>query len=173
MKPAAFWLTAGGLGHAPIASGTFGSLPPPALAVLVAIATVAAGRPDLLQWTVNGALVACGLVFAAACVHYGAYAERTWGRKDPGQVVADEVAGQSLTLLALPWGMTNDVDGIVRTVVIAGVGFLAFRFFDILKPPPARGLERLPAGWGVLVDDLAAGVYALAVMQVFTRLVWT
>ena len=76
------------------------------------------------------------------------------GIKDPQFVVIDEVAGQWVTLLLAPvtW----------KTVA---VGFILFRGFDIVKPSPVRQLERLPEGTGIVADDIAAGAYALAIMQ--------
>jgi phosphatidylglycerophosphatase A len=79
---------------------------------------------------------------------------RGCGKKDPSHVVIDEVAGQLVTFLACP---------IVWQALLAG--FILFRGFDILKPPPVRSLERLPEGTGIVVDDLGAGVYALIVLQ--------
>jgi phosphatidylglycerophosphatase A len=74
--------------------------------------------------------------------------------KDPQFVVIDEVAGQLITLIAAPatW----------KTLLL---GFILFRGFDIVKPPPVRQLERLPEGAGIVVDDVGAGLYGLAVMQ--------
>jgi phosphatidylglycerophosphatase A len=79
---------------------------------------------------------------------------RGCGKKDPQHVVIDEVAGQLVTLLACP---------IVWQALLAG--FILFRVFDILKPPPIRSLEKLPEGTGIVVDDLGAGVYGLIVLQ--------
>ncbi len=79
---------------------------------------------------------------------------RGCGRKDPSHVVIDEVAGQLVTLIACP---------IVWPALLAG--FILFRVFDILKPPPVRALEKLPEGTGIVVDDLGAGVYGLIVLQ--------
>ena len=79
---------------------------------------------------------------------------RGCGKKDPSHVVIDEVAGQLLTLLACP---------IVWQALLAG--FILFRAFDIVKPPPVRSLERLPEGTGIVVDDLGAGIYGLLVLQ--------
>jgi len=79
---------------------------------------------------------------------------RISGIKDPQQVVIDEVAGQWIALLFAP----------VSWKTLLG-GFILFRGFDILKPPPVRQLERLPAGTGIVVDDIAAGLYSLVVMQ--------
>jgi phosphatidylglycerophosphatase A len=78
---------------------------------------------------------------------------RESGREDPGFVVIDEVAGQWIALL-----------GAAFTWKQALAGLLLFRIFDITKPFPIRRLERLPEGWGIVIDDLGAGVYALAVM---------
>jgi phosphatidylglycerophosphatase A len=79
---------------------------------------------------------------------------RGCGKKDPSHVVIDEVAGQLLTLVACP---------IVWQALLAG--FILFRAFDIVKPPPVRSLERLPEGTGIVVDDLGAGIYGLIVLQ--------
>jgi phosphatidylglycerophosphatase A len=79
---------------------------------------------------------------------------RGCGKKDPSHVVIDEVAGQLVTLIACP---------IVWPALLAG--FILFRVFDILKPPPIRALEKLPEGTGIVVDDLGAGVYGLIVLQ--------
>ena len=80
---------------------------------------------------------------------------RAYGRKDPQFVVIDEVAGQLITLIAIP---------ITWKSLLAG--FILFRGFDILKPPPIRSLERLPEGTGIVLDDVGAGIFALIVMQV-------
>jgi len=79
---------------------------------------------------------------------------RGCGKKDPSHVVIDEVTGQLVTLIACP---------IVWQALLAG--FILFRVFDILKPPPIRRLEKLPEGTGIVVDDLGAGVYALICLQ--------
>jgi phosphatidylglycerophosphatase A len=80
--------------------------------------------------------------------------ERESGREDPGHVVIDEVAGQWIALIHSRVDLSHLL-----------AGFLFFRLFDIVKPWPARQLEGLPAGWGIMLDDVAAGVYALVVMQ--------
>jgi phosphatidylglycerophosphatase A len=76
------------------------------------------------------------------------------GIKDPQSVVIDEVAGQWITLLFAPVSW--------KTLL---AGFILFRGFDIVKPPPVRQLESLPGGAGIVLDDVAAGVFALIVMQ--------
>jgi phosphatidylglycerophosphatase A len=74
--------------------------------------------------------------------------------KDPQFIVIDEVAGQLVTLIAVPLAWKTFLAGLIL-----------FRVFDIWKPFPIRRLERLPEGTGIVVDDLAAGLYALAVMH--------
>ena len=85
--------------------------------------------------------------------------ERESGRNDPSIVVIDEVAGQLIALLFLTPDWPH-----------ALLALLLFRFFDILKPPPIRRLESLPTGTGIMVDDLAAGLYALILTQLFSHL---
>jgi phosphatidylglycerophosphatase A len=80
---------------------------------------------------------------------------RASGNKDPQFVVVDEVAGQLIALIAVPLAWKTFL-----------AGFILFRGFDILKPPPVRQLERLPEGVGIVLDDVGAGIYALLVMQV-------
>jgi phosphatidylglycerophosphatase A len=76
------------------------------------------------------------------------------GREDPGHVVIDEVAGQLIALIAIPADWQH-----------AALSLLLFRFFDILKPPPIRQLERLPGGTGIMLDDVGAGLFALTIAQ--------
>jgi phosphatidylglycerophosphatase A len=79
-------------------------------------------------------------------------AEREAGAGDPGFVVIDEVAGQWIALLFCPFDWKHGL-----------LALLLFRLFDITKPFPVRRLERLPAGWGIVFDDVAAGLYALGI----------
>src|SRR5262249_26476818 len=110
-------------------------------------------------WIPSGqqAVVATALVLAATLVGIPAATQvsRAAAVKDPQFVVIDEVAGQLLALIAVPVSWKSLL-----------LGFILFRGFDIVKPPPVRQLERLPEGIGIVVDDLGAGLYALAVMQV-------
>jgi phosphatidylglycerophosphatase A len=80
---------------------------------------------------------------------------REYGREDPGHVVIDEVAGQLIALIAIPADWRH-----------AALSLLLFRFFDILKPPPIRQFERIPGGTGIMLDDVAAGVFALLLAQI-------
>ncbi|MCY2931834.1 MAG: phosphatidylglycerophosphatase A [Planctomycetota bacterium] len=147
-----------GTGYLPVAPGSWGS------------AAVAAGWLGLCwgsggdERTLTIAMAAVIVVFSAVCVGFGRFAEKAYARKDPSQMVADEWAGQAVTMLALPVGA-----GMWQHAVTAGVGLFFFRLFDVIKPPPARQFEALPAGWGMLLDDLMAGVYANLVCQVVLR----
>jgi phosphatidylglycerophosphatase A len=80
---------------------------------------------------------------------------RESGREDPGHVVIDEVAGQLIALIAIPADWRH-----------AALSLLLFRIFDILKPPPIRQFERIPGGTGIMLDDVAAGVFALLLAQI-------
>jgi phosphatidylglycerophosphatase A len=79
---------------------------------------------------------------------------RGCGTKDPQFVVIDEVAGQLIALVAVPLAWKSFL-----------AGFILFRAFDIVKPPPVRQLEALPEGSGIVLDDVAAGLYALGTMH--------
>ncbi len=142
--------TVGGAGLAGPAPGTNGS----AVAVLAwwAIASqVHAVDPRLLLGPMALAATAIGIPAATRVA-------REAGKTDPGCVVIDEVAGQWLTLLFAP----------VRWKTLLA-GFILFRAFDMLKPFPVRRLEGLPGGWGIVADDLGAGVYALAALELLVR----
>lgn len=136
-----------GLGRLPIAPGTWGSLPPTVIFVLMA----GLGASGL---TISIAMAVLALVGSIVCVISAPASIAATGKIDPSEVVADEFAGQAVTFL-----FTGPASGgqIYTTAII---GFLLFRFFDIFKPWPIRRLEKLPAGWGILADDLLAGVYA-------------
>jgi phosphatidylglycerophosphatase A len=135
-----------GIGYLKPGPGTWGSI----AAVLLWAAVAFLKHPDpraqmavLLVWIVLA--IAPG-VPAATIV------ERQSGRTDPGFVVIDEVIGQWIALLGSPFDWRH---GLIALVL--------FRFFDITKPFPVRRLERLPGGWGIVFDDVAAGLYALGV----------
>ena len=119
----------------------------------------------LLAWAWWGCS-SIGLQVAAAAIALvlgvwsGEQVARRLRDKDPSLVVIDEIAGMWVTLVALPW---NPV-----TVV---AGFFMFRLFDVFKPYPARDLERVPGGWGIMLDDVVAGIYANLAVRV-VLLVW-
>lgn len=100
-------------------------------------------------------LVAAVLVSAIG-VPVSSVVERESSVTDPGFVVIDEVAGQLIALIAIPLGWQY---------VLAS--FILFRGFDILKPPPLRQIEKLSGGWGIMLDDVGAGLYALALLQLW------
>lgn len=161
-------ITTGGLGFMRPASGTWGSLPP----VFIAAGMIALGwnpcHCSVAAVGYHAVLIAILLIFCGACVFFGDAAEARFGEKDPSEVVADETAGQCLPLLALPAAAMQSPWHIAATLALA---FFAFRILDIIKLPPARGLQRVPGGWGILLDDLVAGVQAMIVVQLVTRLV--
>jgi phosphatidylglycerophosphatase A len=131
----------GGAGHSPVASGTVGSF-----VALVGLWLI----PFTLPW-LTLALVVVTLVGIWA----GSRVERALGAKDPGVIVIDEVAGMLLSVLLLP-----------RTIPVLVTAFLLFRVFDIWKPYPARQIQDLHGGLGVMLDDLVAGAYALLLLLV-------
>lgn len=153
-----------GLGFMRPASGTWGSLP----TVILAGALIALGAGPIEKPIVYyAALGAVFLFFCWASLAGGGEAEYVFGKKDPGKVVADETAGQVLPLLALPAASLASGPTTIFTLAFA---FVAFRVADIVKPWPARGLQKLPGGVGILVDDLIAGLYALAAVQIAAHL---
>jgi phosphatidylglycerophosphatase A len=165
-SPRLLLITTFGLGHMRPASGTWGSMP---TAVLAAGLMLAGFGPATSPIVYHAVLVVWMLVFCVACLVGGREAEAAFGKKDPGQAVADETAGQAIPLLFLPAAATSTTNHTLLTLALA---FVAFRVFDIIKLPPARQLQRLQGGVGILVDDLIAGVHALIVMQLVTRLVY-
>jgi phosphatidylglycerophosphatase A len=147
-----------GTGYLPVAPGTWGSAA--VAGVFVLLARIGAGEGGV--WAAMAVIAALASV---GCIALGRFAEQAFGRKDPSQCSLDEWAGQALTYLLLP--APADWKGLALT---AGAGFLAFRLFDIVKPPPAGGIQKLPAGWGILLDDLVAAVYANVACQLLLRL---
>lgn len=130
-------------GLSPVAPGTAGSL-------LAAFAAPWLFLP--LGWI--GRIAVLALIFVIGALAAGKV-EELRGRKDPGEVVVDELLGQWITYL--PFAALGPVE--------LGLGFLLFRLFDILKPWPVRASETwLPGGWGVMIDDALAGAYAMAVL---------
>lgn len=117
----------------------------------------------------NGVMLALVVLASIGCVALGRSTEAEFGRKDPSQCTVDEWAGQALSLAFLPIPLCN-LAAWQGYAAVAGVAFFAFRFFDIVKPPPARRLEDLPYGLGVLLDDICAGIYANIVCQLILRL---
>ncbi|HOW85430.1 MAG TPA: phosphatidylglycerophosphatase A [Candidatus Aminicenantes bacterium] len=133
-----------GLGLVPLAPGTVASAAAAALYLLFL---------HDLAWPLYVLLVAA--LFLSGTAASARYA-LALGRPDPGRVVIDEVCGQLIALAFLPAGWTA-----------AAVSFAFFRIFDIAKPWPIRRLEKLPGGWGIMADDVGAGLVA----AVLSRLV--
>lgn len=146
--PALVLATFFGTGFFPIAPATFASF---ILCLLLGFLTGWEARPDALVMAGVIALVSAVGVWASE------HGERAWG-EDPGRVVIDEVAGLLIAVWALP-----------LTPAVLGAGFILFRIMDVVKPPPAYQLQSLPGGWGVMADDLMAGVYAQLALRL---LVW-
>lgn len=140
-----FFVTFGYLGLAPVAPGTFGTLGGVLIAWLL----------GMTSHFFIGTLVVCVVLYAIGRT-LGDWAEAYGGKKDPGFYVVDEVIGYLVTILWL-----NS-----PSLVALTVAFIVFRFFDIFKPKLARRLERLGGGDGILLDDVVAGLYGLALMAV-------
>jgi phosphatidylglycerophosphatase A len=150
LKPKAvmFLATGAHIGRIPFASGTFGSLVGLPIVYLLS-------RTD---WAVASILTAALILFSVRVAHL---AEQQLKAKDPGCIVIDEIAGMCVTMLAIPLTLSTGI-----------AGFFLFRIFDVIKPPPARQVERrLKGGWGVVMDDVVAGVMANIVLRIGVALV--
>lgn len=158
-----------GVGFLPVAPGTFGSAVGVGLYLLVRLASAhvfsfatrhgwSLELLESLRLTFMLLLIA---TLAAIGVWAATRAEKLLGRKDPGAVVVDEVVGQLITFLFVPF--TSGVWTIV-------VGFFAFRLFDIWKPYPVRRLEALESGLGIMADDVLAGAYAAILLSLLTSI---
>ena len=160
-----------GVGLIPLAPGTWGS----AVGVGVYLALVRGSEktfdyvvargldlsPQAFPVVLNTVLLLAILAVSLAGTWAATRAEKLLGKKDPGAVVVDEVAGQLITFLFVPW--------------LAGpwmifAGFIAFRVFDIWKPYPVRRLEGLGGGLGIMADDMLAGFYAAALMSLLVSI---
>lgn len=132
---ALFVATGGYVGRIPVAPGTFGSLAGLIICFFLSVTSL----PTAVVVTIALILVA---VWASEI------AEGILGEKDPGPIVIDEVAGMAVTLVGISFSVTTAI-----------MGFVLFRLLDILKPPPVRWFQdNLPGGWGVVMDDVAAGI---------------
>jgi len=151
-----------GLGRLPVAPGTWGSLPPTIIFALC----WQFGAPAVSITVLMAVLAVAGSVL---CVKFAPATIAATGKDDPREVVADEFAGQAVTFLAIPL-IIGQAFTSGQVWAIAGIGFLLFRIFDIAKPWPIRKLEKFPQGWGVLADDLLAGVYAAIVLLICTKM---
>ncbi len=132
--------TAAGCGYAPLAPGTAGSIG--------ALLLIYCFYPP---WWVLGPLI---LVLFFLGVYTSTQMEKIYG-PDPSLVVMDEVVGMSISLFFLP-----------RNYWLFLLAFIFFRFYDIVKPPPINISQQLPGGWGIMIDDVIAGIFALITVQV-------
>ncbi len=149
------WIATGlGSGYFPVAPGTAGSAV--GLALVIALRQTPLDAPRLSE-----CLAALTALLLVVGVWAAGKAEKVFGRVDPGQVVIDEVAGQIITFAATP--------RISWLGLIAG--FVLFRVFDIVKPFPAPEAERIPGGWGIMLDDLIAGIYSMIVLVIVRRFI--
>lgn len=148
-------VSACGLGYLPVAPGTWGSAGAAAVALFLwwylphAVALAALGAGVLL----------CLILGMRFCP----WAENYYGEKDPGTFVIDEVAGQWMACLLFMWAPQS-------ALAATAAAFVAFRVFDIIKPPPARKIEQLPGGRGTMLDDLVAALYAAAAVWIIFSL---
>lgn len=134
-------------GSLPKAPGTFGSL---AVTVLVF---------GLIQAQIPGAILILLILSALISLWVSAYFEDNFG-KDPGRLVMDEWAGQSLVFVGISFSGDLQTD-----LTLLAAGFLLFRFFDILKPLGINKVQDIGKKWGILADDLLAGFYALICLK--------
>jgi len=129
------------IGYLPIAPGTLGSLSALILYYFVC-------RDAVVMAVAILVVIVLGFITAGKV-------EKMFGEKDPGEIVIDELAGMLIALYRIPPTM-----GYVVT------GFLLFRFFDIVKPKPIKDLEKLKGSFGIMSDDIVAGIYANILLQV-------
>ena len=163
-----------GVGYLPLAPGTWGSLVGIGVFALVRGAAMklmfdaaAGGNFNLLQvyYGVLAVELVAIIMITLAGIWAASRTEKLSGRKDPGKVVIDEVAGQFIALMPVPY--------LLGTAWWSAIlAFVLFRFFDIVKPYPARRLESLESGLGIMADDIVAGVYAAIVVAVAVVISW-
>ena len=132
-------------GYFPIASGTIGSL----VAIVIYLIP---GFENLLI------IIPAALIFMVYGIFVGTKFENQYG-KDPSECTVDEVVGTWISLIALP-----------KTIWIIVAAFFLWRILDIIKPPPARNLERLKGGLGIMIDDVISGLYTLIIMHLVVYL---
>ena len=154
MKPTdylALVISTFGVGYLPLAPGTWGSLV--AVGIFLGFTRVFTGNALLAVVVVSIVVVTFAGIWAASRT------EALANRKDPSKVVVDEVAGQLIALFPLTLFASWSIVAVI-------ISFILFRFFDIVKPYPARRLEALKGGLGIMCDDLIAGVYAAVITSI-------
>jgi phosphatidylglycerophosphatase A len=135
-------------GYFPIASGTIGSL---AALIIYLI-------PGFEQLFI---IIPFTLIFIVYGIFLGNKFEINYG-KDPAECTVDEIVGTWISVIALP-----------KSLLIIVVAFFLWRILDIIKPPPARNLERLKGGLGIMIDDVVSGIYTLIIMHLVVYLIGT
>jgi phosphatidylglycerophosphatase A len=162
-------VTTFGVGYLPLAPGTWGSLAGVAVYLIATRCASAAAlslshngwRSDQISALTTGTVAVLFLLFCLAGVWAAGRSCGLFGNSDPSQAVVDEVIGQLITFLFVPFGIS-------WPYVL--IGFALFRLFDVWKPYPIDSLQALPGGIGVCADDFLAGIYAgvaLAVIYAF------
>ena len=132
------------VGYLPVAPGTWASLVTTALVFFIRPYWQA---PVYIQLVIIFAVFLMGIPAAS-------HAEKHFDKEDPRPCVIDEVAGQMISLILIP-----------HSIGLYAAGFLIFRFFDIIKPFPIKYLEKAPHGVGIMIDDVAAGLYSLGLLH--------
>ena len=145
--------TCWGLGLLPKAPGTWGSLFPLAVVLVCGhFGFVTLWLPIILLCLIAASSLATISLYPFYSKHFG--------KNDPPQVVSDEVAGQSIALLAMAWIVPETDVSVPVWIGLATFAFVLFRFFDIFKLGVIDRTQSLPNGWGVLMDDILAGIVA-------------
>lgn len=141
-----------GSGFFPLFPGTIGSLVAMVIYLLL---------PGVIFEQLSNQLIFSGIlvIFSLISVPVVTRAEKYLGH-DCGKIVVDEVAGYFVAVLFLP-----------KSLLTALLGFVFFRIFDIFKPEPVNMLQKLPGGWGVMVDDLMAGIYANIIVRILLKII--
>lgn len=134
------------LGYIPIASGTFGTLGAVPFYYLLVLYL---NKYQYFVFTI---------IFIVISIYLSSQAAKIFNRIDPGEVVIDEVSGFLTTMAFIPFTLENLI-----------IGFLLFRFFDILKPFPSRQLEKLKGGYGIVLDDVASGIWANLLLLIYIK----
>ncbi len=137
-----------GLGYIPLIPGTFGTL---------------LGIPICLLFFLGGWVVyaSATVLLTAGCIWLAGRADRVFGTHDSRHVVVDEICGFLVAMAFVTPG-----------IVTIGIGFVLFRLFDITKPFPAGYIDKkVPGGWGVMLDDIAAGVYANVALRIVIAII--
>ncbi len=154
--------TCWGLGLLPKAPGTWGSLFP------LAVVLVCGHYGFVTPWL---PIILLCLIAASSLATISLYPfySKHFGKNDPPQVVSDEVAGQSIALLAMAWIVPETDVSVPVWIGLATFAFVLFRFFDIVKLGVIDRTQSLPNGWGVLMDDILAGIVACGFILLATQ----